>query len=111
MRVTSDLWVSAHVRRCFSAGAMALVARRGATEAGAIFLKINRLYGRFDLYGPAPQTDFDEDRPRDRLFERVLEECPESEIDERLTREARFDSDLWIVEIEDREGRAFLDGL
>lgn len=108
VRVTSDLWVSAHVRRCFSAGAMAVVARRGASDAGAIFLKINRLDRSFDLYGPAPQTLFEDDRPRDRLFEKVLDGVPETDVDERLAREARFDPDFWLIEIEDREGRSFL---
>jgi hypothetical protein len=29
--------------------------------------------------------------------------------EERLKREIAFDSDVWIVEIEDRAGRAFVD--
>ncbi len=35
---------------------------------------------------------------------------PDSKADGILEREIRFDSDLWIVEVEDREGRHFLDG-
>ena len=34
---------------------------------------------------------------------------PESEVDAFLEREARFDSDLWLIEVEDRRGRHFLD--
>ena len=60
MRVTSSLWVGAYVRRCFGAGAFAAVARRGAEEAGAIFVIVDRLNGTADLYGPAPQAVFDE---------------------------------------------------
>jgi hypothetical protein len=30
-------------------------------------------------------------------------------VEERLTKEIRFDSDLWIIEIDDRQGRHFLD--
>ncbi len=34
---------------------------------------------------------------------------PEADIEARLTREIKFDPDLWIVEVEDRAGRHFLD--
>ncbi|HEV7440253.1 MAG TPA: DUF1491 family protein, partial [Methylobacterium sp.] len=31
------------------------------------------------------------------------------DVEARITRELRFDSDLWIIEIDDRTGRHFLD--
>jgi hypothetical protein len=34
--------------------------------------------------------------------------APDAEIETRLSRETKFDSDLWIVEVEDRAGRNFL---
>jgi hypothetical protein len=34
---------------------------------------------------------------------------PEATVEERLTKEIRFDPDAWIVETEDREGRHFLE--
>ena len=55
MRLTSDMWVAAYVRRCNVEGVFAAVRRRGAKEAGAIFIKVTRLDGTADLYGPAPQ--------------------------------------------------------
>jgi hypothetical protein len=109
MRVVSSLWVAAHVRRANGAGAFAVVARRGAAEAGAIFVKVARLDGTADLYGPAPQSLFDEDKPTDRRFERVVERGEEAAVEARLRRETDFDPDLWIVEIEDRQGRSFLE--
>ncbi|RME96134.1 MAG: DUF1491 family protein, partial [Alphaproteobacteria bacterium] len=54
MRVKSAIWVMAHVRRCNAEGAMALVARRGQEDAGAIYVKVNTLDGRAALYVPAP---------------------------------------------------------
>src|SRR4029079_11392578 len=87
-------------------------ARRGGAEGGgAIFVKLNRLDGTAELFGPAPQSVFDDARPSDRLFIRCLGElpAPEAKVEERLTRELRFDPDVWIVEIEDRAGRHFLD--
>ena len=56
MRLKSGIWVAAYLRRCNIEGAAAVVRRRGANEAGAIFIKINKLDGAAVLYGPAPQT-------------------------------------------------------
>ena len=113
MRLKSGIWVSAYLRRCAVEGAFAAVRRRGAEEAGAIFIKVSRLDGTATLYGPAPQTAFDEARPADRFFTAMLggdRPAPEADIETRLAREIRFDPDVWIVEIEDRAGRNFLDG-
>jgi hypothetical protein len=111
MRLKSAIWVAAYVRRCHLEGAFAAVRRRGAEEAGAIFVKLNRLDGTAELFGPAPQAAFDDARPADRLFSACItgQPAPEAKIEERLTRELRFDPDVWIVEVEDRAGRHFLD--
>jgi hypothetical protein len=113
MRLKSAIWVAAYVRRCNLEGAFAAVRRRGAEEAGAIFVKINRLDGTAELFGPAPQSVFEEARPADRLFSRCFADQPaaEAKIEERLVRELRFDPDAWIIEVEDRAGRHFLDAI
>jgi hypothetical protein len=83
-------------------------------EAGAIFIKVKRLDGTGTLYGPAPQAVFDEARPADRMFmAQVGRAAPaaEAELEARLVKEIRFDPDLWIVEVEDRAGRNFLDNV
>ncbi|MGH6726785.1 MAG: DUF1491 family protein [Pseudolabrys sp.] len=113
MRLKSGIWVAAYLRRCHIEGAFAAVRRRGAEEAGAVFIKINRLDGTGTLYGPAPQTAFDEAQPADRMFAATLggdKPATEADIEARLLREIRFDPDVWIVEAEDRAGRNFLDG-
>src|SRR5215207_8843203 len=111
MRLKSAIWVAAYIRRCHLEGAFAAVRRRGAEEAGAIFVKLNRLDGTAELFGPAPQSAFDGARPADRLFTACVAQqpAPEAKIEERLARELRFDPDVWIVEVEDRAGRHFLD--
>jgi len=112
MRLKSGIWVAAYVRRCHLEGAFAAVRRRGAEEAGAVYIKINRLDGTCILYGPAPQAVFDDAQPADRIFTIILgAETPASEadIEARLIREIRYDPDVWIVEVEDRAGRHFLD--
>jgi len=112
MRLKSGIWASAYLRRCNIEGAFAAVRRRGADEAGAVFIKLNRLDGTGILYGPAPQSVFDDARPADRLFTIVLGRdgpVADAELEARLTREIKFDPDIWIVEVEDRAGRNFLD--
>jgi hypothetical protein len=111
MRLKSAIWVAAYIRRCYGEGAFAAVRRRGAEEAGAIFIKLNRLDGTAELFSPAPQSAFDEANPSDRAFVRSLSEAPvpEAKVEERIGREVRFDPDIWIIEVEDRQGRHFLE--
>jgi hypothetical protein len=113
MRLKSAIWVGAYLRRVFGAGAFAAVRRRGAEEAGAIFIKINRLDGSAELFCPAPQTVFDEARPTERMFTAGLkaQPAPDAEVEARIARELKFDPDVWVVEVEDRDGRHFLDDL
>jgi hypothetical protein len=100
VRLKSAIWVAAYVRRCHLEGAFAVVRRRGAEEAGAIFIKISRLDGTAALYGPA-----------ERRFVTSLAGVfvEDAKAEARIAREIEFDSDLWLVEVEDRAGRHFLD--
>lgn len=113
MRLKSGLWVAAYIRRCAVAGAFAVVRQRGAEEAGAIFIRIDRLNGTGDLFGPAPQTAFDDAQPADRAFTPCFKALPaaDAEIEGYLAKQLRFDPDLWIVEVEERDGRNFLDDI
>ena len=108
MRLRADIVVAALIRRVHAQGAIAMLRRRGAGEAGAIFVKLDRLDGSAALYGPEPQSEIDDDG--NRRFAR-MHDAPWIEtaaVEEKLQREIKFDSDLWIVEIEDRLGRDFL---
>ncbi|HMM63087.1 MAG TPA: DUF1491 family protein [Mesorhizobium sp.] len=100
MRVTTDLWVSALVRRVFGTSGFAAVVQRGATEAGAVFVLVRDRLGQVTLYGPAPQTSYDEARPDERFFSLLLANADAGAVDARLEKEKRFDPDIWMVEIE-----------
>jgi hypothetical protein len=103
MRVTTDLWVSALMRRVFSGGGFAAIAKRGASEAGAVFIIVRDRLGGATLFGPAPQTSYDTAKPDERYFVRhALDD--EAALDARLEKEKRFDYDIWVVEIEPGQG-------
>lgn len=111
MRLKSAIWVAAYLRRRHIDGTFAVVRRRGAEEAGAVFIKIDRLDGTAELYGPAPQSAFDEAHPVDRAFSPCFKQqpVPVSEAEAYLARQIRYDPDLWIIEVEDRRGGHLLD--
>lgn len=86
------------------------VRRRGAEEAGAVFVKVALMDGTAMLFVPAPQTVYDDSRPIERVFTLSPPQAVEEQmIEARLAKEIGFDPDVWIVEIEDKAGRHFLD--
>lgn len=99
MRLKTDIFVSALTRRVFNAGDYAAVLRKGAEEAGAVFIRQRSRLGEETLFGPAPQSFFDAPAPG-RLFERRLAGVDAEAVDEAIAREIRFDPDCWVVEIE-----------
>jgi hypothetical protein len=108
MRVKSEIWVSAYLRRCQAETVPAVIVRRGDAAAGAIFISVDRLDGTVCLYGPAPAGL--EGGDMERRWVRCLGASPvtSAEASIYLARQREFDEDLWIVEIEDRAGRHFL---
>ena len=107
-RIRTDFWVSAYFRRCEVAGLVAVLRRRGAAEAGAVMIKVDRLDGTAILLGPAPQSEAAEDGGRSFVAVHREETIDSPAAEARLTREIGFDPDLWIVEVEDRQGRSLL---
>ena len=85
-----------------------MLRKRGAAEAGAIFIKIDYLNGQSALFMPAPQSLSDS---LDRLFTRAHEAATLDtlDIEAKIAKQQKFDSDLWLIEVEDRQGRHFLD--
>jgi hypothetical protein len=100
-RLRSDFWVAAYLRQRAAAGIVAVLRRRGSAEAGAIFIKVDRLDGTARLYAPAPPSLEDDDGAR--RFALAFEGSS-LDVEDRMTREQRFDADLWLVEVEDRSG-------
>lgn len=109
MRLKSEIWVRAYVRRCQGEGSPAVIVRRGDRDAGAIFILVNRLDGSVLLFGPAPAGLASSDTERRFAPHLGGEAVAEAEASMHLAREANFDSDIWVVEVENRDGRSFLE--
>ena len=109
MRLKSEIWVKAYIRLCTGSGRPAAVVRHGDDDAGTIFIRVNRLDGTSLLFGPSPAgLGFAaEDR---RWMARLLPTGnPDATIDDYLEREFKSDPDIWIIEVEARDGVHLLD--
>jgi len=104
-RLKSGLWVRALIRRAETAGAAAFVARKGDETAGVVLVKLNRLDGLATVLSPTTALD----GGRQWLRSTGAEPVAEAEADGYIARQLKYDPDLWVVEIEDRDGRHFLD--
>ncbi len=108
MRLQSHVWVAAYLRLVDTNGAAALLFRRGEASAGAIYVKVSRLDGTADLYSPA--LSLTETGSHDRSWQLEFGSSPrtETEVDGFLKAQVGYDADIWIIEVEDAEGRHFL---
>lgn len=104
-RLPTALWVEALIRRAQLEGAGAFLVQKGEASRGDVLLKVARLNGEARAY--RPQTNM--------VGERVFIDLStqgvgpdEAGVDAYITRARSRDRDLWIIEIEDRDGRHFL---
>ena len=103
MRLTSDMWVSAYLTRLRLADIPAFVTAKGDATAGAVIVKLNTLNGQAKAF----QRTYD--LLSDRRMWDTLAEGSEADVDAALHKQRGFDPDLWVIEVEDREGRTLLD--
>lgn len=108
MRLKAELFAKAYVRRCATADVAAMVVRHGDNDAGTIWIKISRLDGTAALYGPAP-AGLESDLGERMMSVHLAAGTVDGDVESYLERQRRFDSDLWLIEVEDRQGRHFLD--
>jgi hypothetical protein len=103
MLLSTDLWVGALIRRAELGGAFAVVVRKGDPRAGAVLVKVlERGSGAARLYAEATRMD------GEPVWMQPAGSNAEPDLDRYLERAIRIDPDLWIVEIDDRDGRHFL---
>ncbi len=102
-RLAAGIWVAAYLRRLGQANIPAYVHARGDATAGAVAVKCATLDGQASLW--LREWDFDTDT---RAWRAVLT-GDEAQIDQRIARERGRDPDLWVIEIESRDGATLLD--
>ena len=103
MRLASGVWVSAYLTRLRLADIPAFVVARGDETAGAVLVKLNTLDGNAKAF----HRSFDM-MTGERIW-MVLAEGAEQDVDVSVAKQRSFDSDLWVIEVEDRQGRTLLD--
>ena len=89
-----------HIRRCNDAAVPAMVVRKGEAKGGTLLLKINQLDDGCKLLSQA--RDIDGKLGWLAAFEGRL--VPEAEADAYIARATQRDPDLWVIEIEHRDG-------
>ena len=97
-------WVDALRWRAEGSGAAVYFSRRGDPDAGAVLVRVDDLAGRVRLF--APMRDFEGERMWTEPLGQAASD-PER-LNRHVERRADDDPDLWVIEIEDREGRSFL---
>jgi hypothetical protein len=107
MRLKSEIWVHAYLRRVFVAGGAAYVARRGDADAGAIMVTVLSDAG-VSLLAPALSAGA-EDGERCWTERVAAAEGSHEKVRTLLARETSIDPDIWVIDVEDRAGRHFLD--
>ena len=99
-RLKTRLTVMAAIRLCQSRGLTATVARKGDEDAGAILVKQNLLGGGFRVL-----TQMRSGEGRLGWMAGTGEEpVEESAADAYIARQVDRDWDVWVVEIEDKDG-------
>ncbi|EEB69554.1 conserved hypothetical protein [Ruegeria sp. R11] len=102
-RLTASFWVQAYLTRLRLSDIPAFVTAHGDDTAGAVLVKLNTLDGQakalhrsYDLMTGARSWV-------------TLAEGDEQAVDTAIGKQRSFDPDLWVVEVEDRQGRHLLD--
>ena len=104
-RLPTRLWVEALIHRAEVAGAAGFVVQHGDDRRGDVLVKVSQLDGQAAAFVPSMDLD------GNRVFRNLATQGvgpEEKAVDEYVARARQRDSDLWVVEIEDREGRHFL---
>ena len=102
-RLTAQFWVQAYLTRLRLADIPAYVVVHGDDTAGAVLVKLSTLDGQACAF----QRSFDPTTGA-RRWDRLAEGA-ESAVDAAIARQRGFDPDLWVIEVEDRQGRHLLD--
>ena len=102
-RLTAEFWVQAYLARLRLADIPAFVTARGDATAGAVVVKLNTLDGAARAFARQLR------RRRARGSGRRSPRGRSRRSTRRSGGSGGFDPDLWVIEVEDRQGRHLLD--
>ncbi|MEQ8255718.1 MULTISPECIES: DUF1491 family protein [Roseovarius] len=102
-RLTAEFWVHAYLARLRLMDIPAFVVAHGDDTGGAVLVKLNTLDGQAAVF----QRSFDLMSGARTWV--TLAEGDERDVDQAVAKQRSFDPDLWVVEVEDRQGRHLLD--
>ncbi|WP_298974834.1 DUF1491 family protein [uncultured Roseobacter sp.] len=102
-RLTARFWIDAYLARLRTQDIPAFIVTHGDDTAGSVLVKVNQLDGQATVY----QRSYN--LLDDKHSWAILEQGDEVQVDASITRQRGFDPDIWVVEVEDRQGRHLLD--
>ena len=101
----SEILINAGIRVAERNFSSAYIIKRGDSDAGAIFVKIDTLDGYAKLYSRNLIFDFDKNKELIQFLDLYPNiKIKGKEIDTRIAKEVSIDRDCWVVEIEDKNG-------
>ena len=101
-RLTARFWVDAYLAQLRVYDIPAFVVAHGDDTGGAVLVKLATLDGNAQLF----QKSFDLISGERTWVE--MTSGQEQEVDASISRQRSFDPDLWVIEVEDRQGRHLL---
>lgn len=102
-RLTARFWIDAYLARLQGQNIPAFIVAHGDDDAGSVLVKLNRLDGQATVF----QRSYN--LMEDRRNWAILEQGHEADVDESIARQRSYDPDVWVIEVEDRQGRHMLD--
>jgi len=103
IRLTAEFWVQAYLQRLNLENIPAFVTQKGDLTAGSVLVKLNTLDGNAQVF----QRSFDLQTGQQAWVSLIS--GSETEVDASVNKQKSFDPDLWVIEVEDKQGRSLLD--
>lgn len=102
-RLPTHILVTAAIRHAADASATIVVLHKGDADRGAVLIKTNNLAGHYSLH----QQIFDGEQTV--YLELFASTTDEAAINAEIARQHNNDPDAWVIEVEDKLSRLWLD--
>lgn len=101
-RLTSEFWISGYKHYLNSLGIPIFITNKGDDKAGAILIKVSNLSGYATVISQGVDVE------GKKIWEQLAQGF-ESEMDEIILRQIQYDPDIWVLEVEEKSGKHFLE--